>query len=200
MRFIFQLVALVLMLVALPAVSWIYLSNGYNYQKKVMAELKNLGKMGDLPSLTLSGDTLARASWKGKIVVAGPLDLLAAPAKSPLLSHLQELHQQFDDRKDVLFVLYPTTQDTAAVWAYARTNGLWEKNQTIFLGDVAAGKSRHHWSGDSAEFTLTDSKGQVRKAYDLRQGAQYARLVEHIALLLPIERKERPVLQREAEK
>jgi hypothetical protein len=203
MRLWIQYLALFILLVVTPAISWVYLRNGLDYHRKALAELKKLGPIPSYQALTLQGDSLRSSDLAEKLMVVGTLDLTASKNAPNVLNNLKELHAQFDDRTDVFFLLYVQPADTAAVRKFAISQELDEPTQVFYLPYDQTIMNPYHLPATGAitpYFSLADTKGMVRKVYDLREGSQYARLVEHLALLLPIEKKENAVLKREREK
>lgn len=203
MRLWIQYLALFILLVVTPAISWVYLSNGLDYHRKALAELKKLGSIPSYKALTLQGDSLRTSDVEGKLLVVGTVDLTASKNTPNVLSNLKELHAQFDDRTDVFFLLYVQPADTAAVRKFATSQELDEPTQVFYLPYNQTIMNAYHLPATGAitpYFSLVDTKGMVRKVYDLREGRQYARLVEHLALLLPIEKRENAILKREREK
>jgi hypothetical protein len=206
MRIWIQYLALFLLLVVTPGISWVYLSNGLDYHRKALAELKQLGPMPKYNVPTLQGDSLKSETLKDKLVIAGTIDIDSSKNGAHVLENLKELYAQFDDRTDVLFLLYvPIGADTAAVRKFGESQSLKEKGQIFYLPYFAQDITAYHLPQGKAApigpyFALADTKGIVRKVYDLREGSNYARLVEQLALLLPIETREKAVLKRDKEK
>lgn len=67
---------------------------------------------------------------------------------------------------------------------------------------VSVIEQRYHLPNDAAlpYFVMSDTKGIIRKYYDVRNKEEVKRLVAHTALLLPLEKTREITLQREMEK
>ncbi len=202
------LVTLVLLfiLVVLPLGSWYYLKNGLNYRIATMSELKNYGKLPAFSYHTFSNNNVKSADLQGKVVVVNALPLQNESLTNAWGTTLEKLHDQFDERSDVCFLVYVADTSRTNLESFTSKYQLQDYNQCYFVPFEAAAMpklaSDYHIGVDSLpnHFTLIDTKGIVRKHYNVQEEAQVKRLVEHMALLLPLQKKEEISLQREPEK
>ena len=171
-----QTVALSLMLIILPLVSWYYLNRGLDYQIAARSELGNLGDWVLSQNFDFYGNPLDPQFFKGKMIIGG----LFQPALSKTI---QKLHEQFDERDDLVFVFF--IQENSDIL------DLKDAKQVIWLNQE---------SNQSKEFFLVDIKGVIRRTYDLNDVKQVKRLVEHTAILLPKKQDRELVFKRELEK
>lgn len=204
-----QIGALTVLLVVFPGVSWYYLSMGLDYRKTAKAELKDLGQLPQFQWRNYNGKILNNADVKGKFVVAGVYDL-SKPELSERFGHeFSRLHDQFDDRKDVLF-LSLVGRDSALIPAFIEKYALSDTTQCYFFAaskeemkSVAqSGFKMPVWDGNGSPYiAFADTSSVIRSHYDVRDDQQLKRMVQHISLLLPM-MKSREELQfkREAEK
>jgi hypothetical protein len=203
-RLIFVTVVLLFMLVVLPLGSWYYLQNGLDYRISTMSELKQYGLLPDLSYRTLDGKNLTTADLRGKVTVTNVLDWHNPTLADAYGTYLQRLHEQFNERADVYFLIH--TPDTTKARAFAQQYGLQDSTQCFFLSgtptEIAALPTNYHLSADALKthFTLIDTKTMVRKHYDVRDEQQVKRLVEHLALLIPLQKKEEITLKRDLKK
>lgn len=205
-RLIVATLILLFLLVILPFGSWYYLKGGLDYRLTTMGELKQYGTLPDFSYSTIWNKPITAADVKDKVIVANVLDLQNQEMSRTFGEVLEKLHYQFDERKDVCFLIY--VLDTTSVNAenFARQYQLEDAAQCYFIPTVATDlenlAASYHLSADSlySNFTLVDTKQMVRKHYDVREEAQVKRLVEHLALLLPLQKREEITLQREREK
>lgn len=209
-RTIVQLLALFLLLAALPAGSWYYLKSGLDYHRKAMAELKDLGVL-PLPQdvLPTTGSALPVDSLKNRLVITGFIYLADQRALDEYGANLSRLHEQFDERGDVIFITYAQELpgDTTLLTAFIDKYQLLDKSQYYFFKtnevDIQRAKAAYHLPADNQNrfwIALADTNMKLRRIYDAGKMADIKRLVEHIALLAP-RIKERDLLyKREREK
>ncbi|MFM8363419.1 MAG: hypothetical protein ACKOA4_12040, partial [Haliscomenobacter sp.] len=126
-----QLLALFLLLVALPAGSWYYLSRGMDYRRTAIRELENLRAMSPLTVYTLKGDTIGEQVFGRAATVVGELDLQKKDSERAV-AELGKIHAQFDARKDVLFLLLTAPADSASLAELLKVHKLDDPEQ-VFL-------------------------------------------------------------------
>lgn len=185
-----QIFILSLFFVVAPLISWYYLRKGLGYRVEAIQELAHIGKVAPGTLVSLFGDTLRTTDMQGRLSVAQLLDMSDPAAVKEVGNHLQELHNQFDARQDVLFLIHlQGFVDVAQVSAFAREYDLDDPNQVFFFS--ATGAQRMYFipkpDPGTATAALVDTATEVRKFYNTRDGAQLTRLTEHLALLLPME-------------
>jgi hypothetical protein len=205
-RLVVATLILLFLLVILPFGSWYYLKDGLDYRVTTMGELKKYGTLPEFTYPTFVNTSIAAADLKDKVVVANVLDLQDEQWSRTFGSILEKLHDQFNERKDVLFLIHVTDTSKTNVDNFAKQYQLDDYAQCYFIptdpSALAAVQSNYHLAVDSlySNFTLIDTKQMVRKHYNAQDEAQVKRLVEHMALLLPLQKREEPTIKREREK
>jgi hypothetical protein len=190
-RIIIQTAALLLFLVALPIGSWYYLRTGLDYRIAAMEELQTLGSISDSRFLTPEGGVVDSSRFNGKIVVAAVLTAQNQALFGPVLT---KLHDQFDERADVLFLLHAPSlsYNKENMNTYFSDYQLFDEEQCWLLSTPMEAETATVYAMPEASaypyFALVDAKGMVRRHYDVRNEKDVKRLVEHIALLLPREK------------
>ncbi len=189
---------MLVLLVVFPAMSYVYMKNGFEYQVKSRAELQDLGTAMSLPSNNYWGDSLVLDKTDKKVSLFAYFDpsdqentavsgkyfgemveqfkeidwfrmnlLVPQNASNALTAYTQEK----DIEKATNIIFYPAQQDRQAI------------NQTLHIGaDVLNAKNC---------VALADTNGIVVNYYDLADGKQYVRMMEHISLLRPLEEKKK---------
>ncbi|MDX1941349.1 MAG: hypothetical protein SFU99_12405 [Saprospiraceae bacterium] len=192
--FIIAIAVLSVLLVGFPLGSWYYLKAGLDYRKEVMGDLYDYGKMPAVVLTTSTGRALEPKDVAGKIIVAGFLNFQDQTVTKQSGQWLSKLHHQFNERRDVTFLLHvaDTLASAETLDAFATQYQLQDTAQCYFLKDnpevfrtIATNVYKIPEDAINAHFALTDAQGKVRRNYDLRQTSEINRLVEHIALLLP---------------
>lgn len=200
-RNIITSIGLFFLLVVLPAMSWVYLSQGLSYQKAKRAELRAFGKIPPFPYQLLNGDSIGEAELGGKLLMVFNISRKEAGSTETVLEELEKIHRQFDDRKDVIFLLQADKQDSLFVEQLLARIKLTDPGQ-VYTIVQAAGDSNRFGTGDAAaaQVAIADSAGVIRQYYDFLDGNRVRRSVEHIAMLMPFRDRDEAVLQREREK
>lgn len=200
-RNIITTIGLFFLLVVLPAMSWVYLSQGLSYQKAKRAELKEFGKIPPFPYLLLNGDSIGESELGGKLLMIFNVSNKDAGSTEIILKELEKIHRQFDDRKDVIFLLQADRRDSLFLEELLSRLNLSDPGQVYSIVQTA-GEYKQFGSGDyaAAQVAIADSSGIVRQYYDFLDGNRVRRSVEHIAMLMPFRDRDEAVLQREREK
>lgn len=219
--------ALLLFLVGLPLGSWYYLDAGLKYNKELMSELKNYGRIPDFKLINQNGDTIGRDHIAGKVVV---VDFFNQNEGSyPVITnYLQKLYEQFKKRKDVVFVshtLNPSSTNSEMLRRIAKDSNLDNEHNVFLTGDtkellktLAKGyqipdlKNRAEdktiprnddlmsLPNEYPYFVLIDDSGTIRNYYNVHDEKSVTNLVEHLAMILPRKSEEKAELKRETEK
>lgn len=196
MRRILQFGALFLLLIGLPAGSWYYLQRGLDYR------LETLGQLGDHGAFTLKTSHTPIAEG-GTVRVINFLSANNTQAQGTLLS---KLYEQFDKREDFELITFVDTTAFADVATFRTTYELEEEPQCSFphleAGEWQTFVSTHEpdAKAEVPYLVLVDIEGNIRNFYEQEDGEEVKQLVEHIAFLLPIKKREKAELRRETEK
>ncbi len=125
--------------------------------------------------------------------------------------YLNKLHEQFDERPDVLLLQYILDDPGAGrIQAFELAHRLDDPGQCFFLTGAEADMAtrvREIYRLDGAAATplnaqvvLADTSLTIRRYYDLRNEQEIRRMVEHIAIILPRIEERDLVFKRETEK
>lgn len=199
---IIQGLGLLLFLVVLPGGSWYYLKSGLDYRRSV---LNDLSDYGPVPGATFASQNSPLATaLPGKVLVSAFVPDANSPAAQRQGALLKKLHDQFDEREEVLFLAHLADSTTA----FAQQHQLIDTAQCFFalhsragLLAVAERDYKLPTGADPANWVvLSDIKGNMRRQYDVSQAEEVKRLVEHIAMLMPVAKREKVMVKRAAEK
>jgi hypothetical protein len=191
-RFITSAVVMILLFV-LPAVSWIYLRQGLDYRKKSLSELKDLGKTGNFELKNQKNLLVSPGLLRGKVTVVQFLPSDPAEGKAKV-ERLAGIHENFDDTEDVVFLSFVPKDTTVSLLDLARRLNIKDDNQWFLMyadsAELAGLTSSVYRPADPQhELTLVDTSLTVRKYYDIRQNAAMGRLVEHISIVIPEQKR-----------
>ena len=176
--------AIVIILIGLPIGSYLYLRSGFLYRVEVLHELESKGESSN----SMDCDALASS---GEIDL-DPKTLLLAQFSNPvheqeLKTKLRLLNDQFSDSETFQMVWL---MDSGSVPDL-------DADENILLCEMDA--SQLNFVFEDHELVLVDTSMQIRNRY-LYSVEKFKRVVEHLAIILPREKKKNIVLQRESER
>ncbi len=222
-----QSAAFFLFIIGLPLGSWYYLQAGFDYNKDLMSELNDYGRVAKFSLVDQNGRTWTREEIEGKVMVVSFFNQKQSSFPKTM-DYLRRMYSQFHDRDDLIFAshslqtesLGPTELNTIA--SKEKLNN----KQNIFLSgseaqltqlikatyqipdlnkrgaDKKIPRSTNvlNLPDDYPFFVLVDDSGTIRNYYDINNENSVIRLVEHLALILPRKKEEKAKLKRETEK
>ncbi|GJM33183.1 MAG: hypothetical protein DHS20C18_21840 [Saprospiraceae bacterium] len=201
-----------MLLIGFPAISWYYLRTGLDYRMEALSELDDLGKIPGFELTNYNQLRVSNANLRGKVVVANFLSVNQSESSNLKGGYLNKLHDQFDERKDVVFVNYLIEEEvdsSGKAAEFAQKFELTDPDQCYFLSGEPTLISQLAKEGfhlpltddmaltDNPFMILADTSQTIRKIYDVRDAKQVARLVEHIALILPLQAKRKTTVVEE---
>lgn len=203
---IFSFGVLLLMLVGLPAISYFYLKQGYEYRKEAILTQDDFGKMPDLEGLTAVRGTLPD-TLKGAMTVVGWLDPTKPVAATQYGTIMDSVYQQFENSPNLYFTTIVKADDPeAAVNTFAEAHNLPDVSMISFLKADANTfeQSAKDFKlpaipGEEPLVALVDSSLTIVKHYDLRQRDEAIGLVQLISLIIPLPERADIVVKREKE-
>ena len=201
---------LLLLLVVLPAVSWWYLSSGFEYRKEAIMTQGDFGKMPILDDLPpLRGEL--PATLRGSMTMVGWLDPTKAEATSVYGSTLDSLYQQFKDSPNLHFVtvmLANAPRETADQFA-KRYNLPPDPMLSFVRADERKFKStaeafqlplsQYDAPGTEPIVALVDSSLTIVKHYNLARRDETIGLVELISVIIPLPERRDIIVDRNRE-
>lgn len=180
---------------------------GFDYQIDARAELKDLGKVMSLPDTTIFGDTLVGEKMGKQIALLSYFDPTDSKNLEVSGKYLSEIYDQFNDVDWFRMELLSPAKAKPALTTY-QTDFNMEDPEQIFFYETSQSLQGVNSSLNIADslhnrincVVLADTTGTIVNYYDLSDGKQFVRLVEHIAIMRPKE-KEKPqaIFQRERE-
>ncbi|NET32963.1 MAG: hypothetical protein F6K19_13255 [Cyanothece sp. SIO1E1] len=199
MRKALQFAALFLLLVGLPAGSWYYLQKGLDYRLATMGQLTDHGDFKLLASSSTDEDSKASV----QVINFLAADQSGREQQGVLLS---KLYEQFDKREDFQLVTFWDSTAFSGLEEFRTKFGLEEEPQCTFqpLAGASWGQFVQTYEKESSVpadyMALVDIEGNIRNFYTQKEEESVKDLVEHIALLLPMKKQDKPELRREIEK
>jgi len=184
-----QIAILLLMLVAIPVISYIYMKRGFDYQVQLQEELGDYGPMPDFSYPTITGDTITPDNFEGYVKLFHHID---TGNEKLFGDYLSELHEQFGEVDRIKFImLLSNTQDRERAQLYRDKYSLNDTAQIRIVLTSQMGQPYDEAFKVPADkqnkplVILADTSNVIRNYYDVSTGKQFVRLIEHVALLMP---------------
>ena len=194
-----QIGILLLFLVGFPVISYFYLKSGYDYRVDAMRELQEYAPLPMAPPADVWGDSLQAGR---DIVLLHFIDLENADQRDLIGKYMGEIHEQFDGVERVQFWAGFEPADSMQIKAFLDNYKLRDPKQYHVL-------DRAYFTDDFAFLEggvtskpfvmLSDTTGTIRNFYNLENGNELVRLVEHITYLMPPEKRKPATFKPEQE-
>lgn len=189
-----------LLLVVFPAISYIYLKDGFKWRVQAQSELQDYGKIR--AAYVVWQDGSKEDLLKGKVCVVHQFEEQPdlTPANQRIIDLCEELHKQYgfkpgSDQNDFRLAMVAEGQTAAfksyidakpsaemATWVWTGGMGSWT---TILKNGFDYYCIKNNITPYEDYFALTDTSGVIRRFYNAQDPAEVDRMVQQIALLLP---------------
>lgn len=193
MKNYFNFAIILFLLIGLPAGSYFYMRDGWNYRVEAIRAQGDFGKMPEFDRANVLRGELPREP-RGNMLVVGWLDTAQAQTARIYGQALDSLHTQFDDSPHLYFATL-TNADTAFLSEWTARYGIEDDPMLSFHAPPATLSE----SGQTYQFpgqagadplvALVDSSLTIRKFFDLRQRNETIGLVQLISLIIPLPEK-----------
>ena len=220
-----QIAVLALFIVFMPLGSWYYLQSGFDYHEKLMSELKDYGELEQFDLVTQDADTLRKLDLQGKIMIAN-FFTEGTPSANTAMDYSRRILGQFKSQKDLIFLFHSMNSvDAAKLKSIAEKEELIDKRAYFLSGDekimsnllvegyrvpmlenrtkrdsITFKNDLSSLPKDYPYFVLIDESLKIRNYYDINDKASMNSLVEHLAIILPREKKSKAELRPKKEK
>lgn len=174
-----------LLLIVLPAGSYLYLKKGFSYRKQSIVEMTPIDSL-DWSVYTTRHGLGQDGDLMEKIVIA--VFIKNTPDLKDKAPTIKALHDQFGARQEVKFAL--VNSGDAGVTHFTEREIL----DDIYVLDGYRDQQVHQ-----ENLTLIDQQGRVRGYYNINERTEMQKLVRHIAVLLPLEQKQKLDLIRKSD-
>lgn len=203
---IFSVFVVLLMLVIMPAISYVYLMKGYEYRKEAILAQEDFGEIPNIYEYEAVRGSLPD-SLRGSMTVVGWLDPSKPVTTKRYGGVMDSLFQQFAASPHLYFTTLVKADDPAATArAFADTYNLPEDPMISFLATDGEGFRQSGLDfrlpglpGEAPFVALVDSSLTIVKHYDLTNRDEAIGLVELISLIIPLPEKADIVLKRKRE-
>lgn len=190
-----MVVVLSVVLLVMPALSWIYLSKGFEWRKAAMAELQDYGKIRSAAVIYPDGTKENRLKDKVCVLhVFGETPDLT-PANQRILDINEKLYEQFKE-SDAFRMVMIAEGGTAPFMSYMQKKPSVDFATSVYTGGVGswstildngyeAYRLKTGAGHTEAWYALADQSGTIRRYYNAMDDKEVERMVQQIAILLP---------------
>lgn len=189
MKKIIQLIAISIILLALPAASWYFLKSGLDYRKESLNKLGDYGTLTQMDLDVKGKNALSVSDLEGNTILVQNLDTQADTTLT------MKLFRQFEKRADMKFIVTAHPQLKIET---VRKDNLWQlekgKGTNEFFKSIGLEED------NKVKVALIDREGIIKNYYSLSDESELRQLVEHTAFILPVEETAKPELKRYTEK
>lgn len=203
---IFSVVVVLMLLVGMPAISYMYLKEGYEYRKEAIMTQGDFGEIPNIYEYAAVRGSLPD-SLRGAMTLVGWLDPTKPVTAKRYGTMMDSLYQQFAESPNLYFTTLVRSDDPSATAKdFATTYHLPDNPMISFLAvdGEAFRKSGMDFRlpglpGDAPIVALVDSSLTIVKHYDLASRNETIGLVQLISLIIPLPEKADIVVKRERE-
>ncbi|MFK7935114.1 MAG: hypothetical protein AB8G22_16500 [Saprospiraceae bacterium] len=186
--------------------SFYYLRKGFNYQKAAWAELQDRAVVPSFKLQDLRGNMIASDSLANKIVVANFVSYEDLKDSKLWNARLANLSGQFHDREEFEMISYLIDKDSLAASERATLLENYElrnPNQWhVLYGNSQQVRQLAEQfqfpNEDEPYFALVDTM-MIKNYYRADQSEDFAKMAQHISLILPREETKDIILERDKE-
>ena len=208
-RFGIQLAIIALILIILPAGSWVASQFGLDYFVGLMDDLQDYGNRGEYDLQLVKGNELNLADLPGNLVLVAFLNNLDSPNAEQMGAFVEELHGHFDEHRFTRFLIHVDQVTPQKAQSFLTASDIDDPDQVYIattgnkssIAEVA--KLAYFLPPDHVlehTVTLVDAKGQVRRHYDITKEQDRKLLLETVAITTPKNPDIDLVIKREKEK
>ena len=194
---LFQRLVLMAMIVIVPGASWYFLYNGMQYRKRSLSELGDFGVVAPFVAKPINAKAISNDSLFNRVTVATFILNKNNADEQLMLQNQGKLYSQFQERKDVYFLTF-IEADSSATYDIAKKGSLLKSRSyviacgseevKIYLNDFKVSEL----SKPYLKFVFLDPSTKIRKMYEANDPEVMKRMVEHLAMKLPLEKILKP--------
>jgi cytochrome oxidase Cu insertion factor (SCO1/SenC/PrrC family) len=207
---ILKMLALFMMLVVLPAGSWYYLKQGYEYRKASLDKLQELGTAPSFSFVNYDSTIINSEDLEGNVVIAGVFDYKNG-LEEDLKAKIGKLFTQFNRREEFYMIVHLNGVSDSTVQQVGETlveDYNFEFPERFYL---TSGTTEFAWNtykipaskeelNSKNMVVLIDAKQEVRNYYSLNDEEEIKLLVHHVTIVLPKKQEKDIIIKRDTEK
>ena len=182
-------------LIILPAISWVYLRNGLNWRKEAVAELGSYGQIRSANVLWPDGTKEDQLGGKVVVVHLFGKNPDLTPVNKKVIDTGEELFKQFGQNEHFRMAMV-AEGGTSEFRSHVQTRPSIDYATWVWVGGVDAWRTviengyqsfalKTGAKSMSEYYALADTAGVIRRYYDATDDEQVKRMVQQVAILLP---------------
>jgi len=175
-----------LVIIGLPLGSYLYLKKGFTYRKEALDEMK-VERTIDWNDFGLMTAVSSEKVNDPSIIVYAPFN---GDGSEGLAEDLNNLHRQYGERSEIRFTLGGDTE--------LRRSMIQQISQKL-IKELYISDAQLPQMFTENKLYLIDPDGGIRGEYDRKRIEEMQKLVKHISILLPLEKKKQIQLVRKKE-
>lgn len=207
---ILKMLALFMMLVVLPAGSWYYLRQGYEYRKASLDKLQELGPVPSFSFVNYDSTLIHSKDLEGSVLIAGVFDYKNG-LQEDLKAKIGKLFTQFNRREEFYMIVHLNGVSDSTIQQIGETlieDYDFEFPERFYLTSgttdfalntykIPASKEKLN---SKNRVVLIDAKQEIRNYYNLNEEEELKLLVHHVTIVLPKKQKKDIIIKRDTEK
>jgi hypothetical protein len=204
-RSLIQFGLLFLILVVLPAGSFLYLKRGLDFRKNVMSRMTDYGMLKTFPGKPLFES--APDSLAGRLWLVAQVDPAIEEEAAIFRREMRKLIEQFDTTTTASFVLVlpVSATDSAGLLTFLKDSGVSRDGRTyVYQADAAdwqQWQQQLKWpAGKSPQVAVVTADRQINAYFSLRSQEDIGDMVRLGAMIMPRKKDKELIFKREAEK
>jgi hypothetical protein len=190
-----------LLLIVLPAMSYMYLSKGWAYRKQVQAELRNYGKINPAMATLPDGSVVDQLDGCVTVIHAFLPNTDLTPDNQRVIDLYKGLYEQFgyktaESNPRAFRLALAASNSTPAFQSHVRAIPNGRRENWVWLNDYAnwsamlqQGLEQYCREEKMAPFpnwvAVSDTSGTIRRFYNIDQPETIQRMIHQINLLMP---------------
>lgn len=207
---ILKMLALFMMLVVLPAGSWYYLQQGYEYRKASLDKLQELGPAPSFSFVNYDSTVINSKDLEGSVVIAGVFDYQNG-LEEDLKTKIGKLFTQFNRREEFYMIVHLNGVSDSTVqqigeklvedydFEFPERFYLTSGTTDFALNTYKIPASKEELNSKNM-VVLIDAKQEVRNYYSLNDEEEIKLLVHHVTIVLPKKQEKDIIIKRDTEK
>ncbi len=182
-----------LVLVVLPLGAIYNLRLGISYRQKTTAELEDRGKLAAFNLKNQSNLLISPETFRGKVSVIQFLPGNIKEAK-PMAERISLVKKSFDETEDIVFLSFFPADSSVNLLKTATDLGINDPKRWFLLA-----ASPEEWSSLSKailagtdpanHIVMADTSLSIRKMYNIQNNPEMGRMIEHIAVVIPKQKR-----------
>lgn len=184
MRKLFVPIFVFALLIVLPAISWYYLKSGMSWRREAISELSDYGSVESIQIPLADARDIDMQEFKDHLMIFYQMDCDAVDSE---IQTIEAIRDQFRKRKDVQIFLSGKCLDQYT--PQKTSNNILQKINCKVNAEACMELSQSFFKIPGKNIAFVDGNLNIRNYYQSSNQHDRKRLVEHIAMMLPDERR-----------